>query len=126
MEVGKLSLGLWRCVEKNVLWPLRTPLDEVTQIAADVIRAQSLPISVIGVAPSSGGSSYVEILLRVTDRSEAGSRIQLGVFRGAGVEGLRQQIVTQIADQLAFLGLCTFGRPVNLLAIHRRDALCER
>jgi hypothetical protein len=76
-------------------------LETVTRTAAAVAFAQSFPISVVGSVPSSGGSRYVEILFRVEGSAEEPCHLQLGVFRDAGVENLREQITDQIARHLA-------------------------
>ena len=76
-------------------------LDTVTRTATEVAQAQSFPVSVLGVVPTSGGSGYIEIMLRVEECPEEPCRLQLGVFRDLGVEHLRAEITSQIRRQLA-------------------------
>ncbi len=55
--------------------------------------------SVVASVPTSGGSRYIEIVLRVLGRDEP-CHLQLGVFRDVDVENLRVQITSQLRRQL--------------------------
>ena len=75
-------------------------VSDVTRMAVEVIQQESLPVSVIGSVASCGGSAYVEIFVAV-DRRDRRRCLQVGVFRDADIEGLRREILRQIADRLA-------------------------
>jgi len=53
------------------------------------------------LSPVSTGSNYVEILLRVERGSDQSPLIELGVFRDAGVDAVRQHIADQIRRRVA-------------------------
>ena len=76
-------------------------LETITRTATEIAQAHAFPVSVIGSVPTSGGSRYVEIVLRVDDEGrEEPSHLQLGVFRGVDVENLRVQITSQLRRHL--------------------------
>ena len=43
---------------------------EITRVAVDVVRTHSFPVKVLGSVPVSGGSNYVEILVRLDGPTE--------------------------------------------------------
>ena len=76
-------------------------LDTINRTATEVVLASGLPLSVVGSVPTSGGSRYIEIVLRVDDEGHEEPRhLQLGVFRDVDVENLRVQIASQLRRQL--------------------------
>jgi hypothetical protein len=75
-------------------------LDTITRTATEVARAHAFPVSVVGSVPTSGGSRYIEIVLRVLGCRNEPCRLQLGVFRDVDVESLRLQITSQLRRQL--------------------------
>ena len=70
-------------------------INEITRVAVDVVRTHSFPVKVLGSVPASGGSNYVEILVRLDGPTED-RRMLLGVFRDADVDSLRQQIAEHL------------------------------
>ena len=76
-------------------------LDTITRTATEIAQTHAFPVPVVAPVPTSGGSRYVEIVLRVEDQGrEESSHLQLGVFRGVDVENLRVQITSQLRRHL--------------------------
>ena len=75
-------------------------LDTITRTATEVAQAHAFPVSVVASVPTSSGSRYVEIVLRVNGWGDEPCHLQLGVFRNVDVENLRVQITSQLRRQL--------------------------
>ena len=43
---------------------------DITRVAVDVVRMHSFPVTVLGSVPVSGGSNYLEILVRLDGLKE--------------------------------------------------------
>jgi hypothetical protein len=82
--------------------PVADPMaiTDITRVAVEVVRTHSFPVRVRGSMPVSGGSNYVEILVRL-DGLQDNRRMLLGVFRDTSIESLRQQITKHIRRLLA-------------------------
>jgi len=74
-------------------------IEHITRIAIEVAETNSFPVRVLA-SVSSGASSYVEILLRI-ENGDAPTLTQLGVFRDAGIDGLRRQLVERIRRRVS-------------------------
>ena len=60
-------------------------LDTITRTATEVAQAYAFPVSVVASVPTSGGSRYIEIVLRVLGRDEPSpKRPQTIHYRGDG------------------------------------------
>ena len=70
----------------------RLAVRAVTQIAVEAAREASPELTVTGVVPVSGGTSYVEILIRAEGWDADTRQITLGVFRDAGPAALKKEI----------------------------------
>src|SRR5215510_5247013 len=91
--------GTEHCDECDVVCTSRAgrvalTIEHITRIAIEVAETNSFPVRVLA-SVSSGASSYVEILLRI-ENGDAPTLTQLGVFRDAGIDGLRRQLVERI------------------------------
>jgi hypothetical protein len=72
----------------------------ITQIATEVAELHSFPVHVMA-SVSAGRSNYVEILLRIDRGRDQSALIELGVFRDAGIDTVRQHIADQIGRHFA-------------------------
>ena len=82
---------------------MRLTAAAITQIATEVAELHSFPVRVMA-SVSAGRSNYVEILLRVERGRDRSPLIELGVFRDAGVDAVRQHIADQIRRHLVGTG----------------------
>ena len=75
-------------------------LDRVAQAANEAARDMAIPVTVIGTVPT-GGSDYVEIVLRIEGCHKDPCHIELGVMRDASLDALRTQIGEQLQRHLS-------------------------
>jgi hypothetical protein len=73
---------------------------DVTRIATQVVRDQSLPLNVIGAVRGGDDSDYVEILLTVSGCASAPCQLTVGVFRNVSEEDLSTDIETRLRRHL--------------------------
>lgn len=68
---------------------------DVTRIAREAARAQSLPVVVIGVVPGRGGD-YAEILVCIDGGGGEACQIEMGIFRSTSEADLRDEIALRL------------------------------
>jgi hypothetical protein len=59
-------------------------LDQITAITLDVIRQHPKPLELVGVIPSNGGSSRVELMVTITGCHDEPCRLLLNLSRRSG------------------------------------------
>jgi hypothetical protein len=72
---------------------------DVTRIAREAAREQSLPVEVIGVAPGRNGD-YAEILAYVDGCASDPCLVEMGVFRDKSEAELRQTIGDKLRSHI--------------------------
>jgi hypothetical protein len=78
--------------------------DVIACIAGDIVRTQALPVTIVGVIPTSSGSRYVEIIVCANDcTGEEACCMQIGVLRSNDGESLRLKISERLHHFLADL-----------------------
>lgn len=83
----------------------------VERIAAEAVREASPDLTITGVMPGQGGTSYVEILIRVEGWDEESCQITVGAFRNSGPVALKRQISESLQRRLH--GPSSSGRAVS-------------
>ena len=73
---------------------MRLAVRAVTQLAVEAAREASPDLTVAGVLPGNGGTSYVEILIKAEGWDV--DQITVGVFRNAGPAALKHQIFSHL------------------------------
>jgi hypothetical protein len=73
---------------------------DVTRIARQAVREQSLPIHIVGAVLGTGGSDYVEILVNIMGCADDPCQISLGVFRNVSEASLMGEISTRLRRHL--------------------------
>ena len=72
----------------------------VERIAAEAVREASPDLKITGVMPGLGGTSYVEILIRVEGWDQDDCQITVGAFRNSGPAALKKQISDSLQRRL--------------------------
>ena len=72
----------------------------VAKIAMEAAREASPALTVAGVMPGGGGTSYVEILVNVDGIDPESRQITVGAFRNAGPAELKKQIFDSLQRRL--------------------------
>jgi hypothetical protein len=73
---------------------------DVTRIARDAAREESLPLEVVGAVLGGSGSDYVEILVNIDGCTSEPCRFEIGVFRGVPEVTLRHEIAARFHQYL--------------------------
>src|SRR5262245_8704018 len=92
-------------------------LDEVREMAKDVVAVRGFDLAVLAVTSTGGGGrAYVEILLLGSRRSGEGCRLVLGADRSVSETVLRADIDEQLSRHFASresMGDQTYGSPMD-------------
>lgn len=80
---------------------MRIDLKTVGSIAAEVARAESDRLEVVGVSPSSVDGSYTEIMIVVKGCRWEPCAISLGILRDRTTDELRSLIAEKLRTHLA-------------------------
>ena len=84
----------------TVVIETRLPVRTVAQIALEAAREASPDLTVAGVMPGDGGTSYVEILVNVDGWDPDSCQITVGAFRNAGPAAFKRQVVESLQRRL--------------------------
>jgi hypothetical protein len=79
-------------------------VSDVTRIARDAAREQSLPLEVVGAVLGGADSQYVEILVDVEGCRREPCRFEIGVFRNVPEARLREEIAARLQRHAEDIG----------------------